>query len=366
MKRASRVILAVFIIAAGGLALSPLISLALPERLTKHTYYRLAYNLIADQETSGCEGEEAKARKLFQYVIDHEFVRGQPLKAKPFESLIYAQGYCDFQARTLNALLASAGIKSRYAMLLDEDGISPHTLNEVFLDGRWCVFDLLMNIVFEDGQGNKLSLKQLSDHPGLIPAQAKLVALESYDRGQFERFKNWYFSMLPMPALPRRSTPLLLQSHILDRISDAYFRILKRRFFDFYQDLYLRLKNNFPQEDLRFFIKARNYHLAYRYDLALSSYNALIKGFPESKYAVDARFFLGVLYFDTGLFSKSAVFFRDLIKGYPQQWGSAGYYYLAKVYAAMGKEEESLKAYSNADIYELSAQTIGQLTNKGD
>ncbi|MFC1674354.1 transglutaminase domain-containing protein [Candidatus Omnitrophota bacterium] len=366
MKRVMKRILGVLIIAVVVLALSPLISLVFPEKLTRHTYYRLVYNLIADQETKGASSDESKARRLFQYVIDHEFVRGEPFKAKPFESLIYAQGYCDFQARTLNSLLASAGIKSRYAMLLDKDGISPHTLNEVFLEGRWCAFDTLMNIIFEDGEGNKLSLEQLSDHPDLILGQTKLAALKDYDRGQFERFKNWYSRMFPMPALPRRSNPLLLQSHIFDRISDAYSRIFKRRFFDFYQDLYLRFKKKYPREDFRFFFKARNYHLAYRYDLALSSYNSLIERFPESEYAGDAHFFLGVLYFDTGLLSKSAVFFRDLIKKYPQEWGSSGYYYLAKVYAAMGKKKESLKAYSNADIYELSAQTIGQLTNKGD
>lgn len=366
MNKYLKIILFIFIIILSSVLFSPLISLILPEKLTNHIYYRLVYHVIVDRETSGCHNDEEKALGLFKYVVDHEYAQGIPYKCKPMESLIYAEAYCDFQARTLNALLGIVGIPSRYAMLLDKDGISPHTLNEVFLDRKWCVFDTLTNNIFRDSQGNMLSLEEISDHPELIYNDHRMLILKEYNKDEYNNFGVWFSRMFPMPALPRRSIPTMFQSHIFDYISDAYFKVFGYNFFNFYQDIYLKFKKNYSdQDDFRLFFMARNYHLSYRRDLAGKFYNALLKEYPQSKYIEDTIFFSGILYFEERNFSKSVEFLKVILDKYSQKWRNAAYYYLGQAYDFMGNKEESLKAYHNSDVFRLPMQVIEELNRHG-
>lgn len=344
------------------LLFSPFISLILPRKFAQRSYYRLLYNAIVDKETAGCPDNKAKVLKLFWYVVNHEFLQGVPYKCKPAESLIYAEAYCDFQARTLNALLGVAGIPSRYAMLLDKDGISPHTLNEVFLDKKWSVFDPAMNIIFADGSGNNISLDEMSADPGLIYNNRKLAALKKYGQEEYNSFAECYPRLFPLPQEPRRSTPCIYQAHIFDYLVDAYFKIFKYNFFNSYQDLYLKfyLKSPLP-EDLKLFYAARNYHLGYRFAEALKCYQRLLKERPATQYTQDALFFCAMLYFETGDLTEAVNFFRLIVDKYPQKWQDAAYYYLGRAYRLIGDKERSLDAYRRVAVYKLSAEILEEL-----
>ena len=261
--------------------LSPVISLFLPYSLRYHACQRLVFNAIVDKETKGCKTDEEKVLALFNYVVDHEKAKGTPYKCKPLDSLIYGEAYCDFQARTLNLLLGIAGIPSRYAMLLDKDGISPHTLNEVFLNSKWCVYDTTMNIIFMDQKGNKLSLADLTFKPELI------------DEVGYKNLLALYQRIIPIVKEPRRSTPVLFQTHIFDYVMDAYFKTFKNSFLDLYQDYYLAsIKGRYKEEDLFLFYKARQYHLAYRMEMAISCYKRILNKYPNSKHYEEAMSFL--------------------------------------------------------------------------
>lgn len=362
-----RFIFFLFLVIISSLLLSPFISLILPAKLTNRTYYRLLYHVIVDKETADCQNSQDKALKLLQYVVDHEFLQGIPYECKPAESLIYAEAWCDFQARTLNALLGIAGIPSRYAMLLDKDGISPHTLNEVFLNKKWCVFDTAINIIFRDDSGGMVSLDELSGNPSLIFNNKKIIALKEYDKATYDSLFTWYSRMFPLPAAPKRSTPVIYQSHLFDYIADIYFKILKHTFFDFYQDLYFSLnKEQAKQEDLKLFFMARNCHLSYRRGLALKYYHLLLKNFPQSKYIQDAVIFCGMLYFETGDFLKSVEYLKLTLDKYPTKYKSIASYYLGKAYAFMGDKVERLTAYRNASTFNLSAEILEELNKRGE
>ncbi len=365
MNKCLKIPVYIFIIFILLLVLSPLISLILPGKLTNRTYYRLIYRVIVDKETAGCLTDEAKALKLFQYIVNHEFLQGVPYKCKPAESLIYAEAYCDFQARTLNELLGMAGVPCRYAMLLDKDGISPHTLNEVFLYNKWCVFDTAMNIIFKDNSGNMVSLDEMSNNPRLIFNDKKLIALKEYNISQYGGSFAWYSRMFPIPAAPRRSIPVMHKYHIFDYIVDVYFKVFKYNFFNLYQDLYLKLnKNHSKGKDLSLFFEARNHHLCYRKDLALKYYNLLLKEYPQSKYIEDAIFFRGILYLGMKDFPKAIESFK-LISDKYSKWKNAAYYYLGRSYDLIGNNEASLAAYSNTDTLNLSAQILEELNRHG-
>lgn len=364
MNRYLKVIFIVLIVILSLLLLSPFISLILPQKLTNRTYYRLLYSVIVDKETSGNISDEEKILKLFNYVVRHEFAQGSPYECKPAESLIYGQAYCDFQARTLNSLLGISGIKSRYAMLLDKDGISPHTLNEVFIDGKWCVFDTTMNIIFTDDKGNKVTLEQMSVDPGLIINNKKLIALKGYRVESYENLVKLYSRIFPMPLQPRRSTPNVYQVHIFDRITDFYFKVFKYNFFNFYQDLYLKLKTgNFIEDDARILFLARNCHLAYRNNLAQNYYKNLLEKYPSSIFVEDAIFFYGIFNFENRDYNKAAEFFNIILARYPGKWKSASYYYLGMIYKQSADKKEGLSAFFNTGINKLEAGEIEELNN---
>lgn len=348
-----------------GLLFSPFISLLLPVKLTNHTYHRLLYHVIADGVTAGCASDREKAVKIFGYVVDRTFLQGTPYKCKPAESLIFGEAYCDFQARILNALLGSAGITSRYAALFDKNGVSPHTTNEVLLDGKWRVFDSSINIVFRDNKGNYFSLEDLSANPDLIFQQKKLMALKDYAPGVYRTTFDWFTRMFPIPSPPFRSIPVNSQLHIFDHITDAYYKVFKKPFFDLYQDLYLSLKEPRDKTGLPLFFKARNYHLTYRYAKALKYYDELLAEYPEGRYAQDAVFYLGMLYFDMKDFIESEKFFKLIIEKYPAKWRNASYYYLGLIYSATGNNKAALSAYSNADAFRLPSDVLEKLNKNG-
>lgn len=277
---------------------------------------------------------------------------------------MYGEAYCDFQARVLNALLGANGIKSRYIVLFDKSGISPHTTSEVFLGGKWCVLDVSLNIIFQDETGNKLTLEDLSANPDLIFQQRKLVAWKDYDLQDYHGIYAWQTRMFPLPMPAERSIPVVLQAHIFDRIADTYYKILKTPFFNSYQDLYLWLKKRFAKDDFRLFFKARNYHLAYRYAPALKCYHKLLDKYPQSVYAQDVVFFCGILYFDLQDFSKSEEFFKLIIDKYSPKWQGAAYYYLGRIYSLTGNSEASFAAYRKADINKLSVETLEELNRR--
>ena len=273
--------------------------------------------------------------------------------------MVFGEAYCDFQARTLNSLLGAIGIPSRYAMLFDDQGISRHTVNEVFLNGKWCVFDITMNIIFRGAERDFVSLEDISAATSIIQDQEKMLVLKDYYPQHCERSLSWYKSMFPMPQVPERSTPVIYQSHLVDWIVDAYYKIFKRNLFYAYQDLYLKIKKTDQPEDFRLFFSGRNYHLGYRLKKAERKYIELLEKFPESEYADDALFFIGMLYFDEGDYGQAIDYLTRVSAGESSQWGAPVYYYLGRSYGLLGDTAESLKAYrSMAVIYQLTPETL--------
>ena len=339
---------------------SPFLSFAFPDKFRDHVYFRLAYNVIVNNEIQGVMNKSEKFQKIFDYVVNHEFAQGNPYKCKPFESLVFAEAYCDFQARTLNVLLAAAGIKSRYAILLDENGISPHTLNEVFLDGKWCAVDTSSNIILKDYQGKALPLEELTNNPNLILNDVKLATLREYNNVYYESLRDWYLQVFSSRAHPIRSKPDIQKTHIIDWISDIYYGIFKDKFLNLYQDIYLKLKDRkLVNDDFKLFYLARNYHLFGRADLALRYYSELLTMFPDSIYGKDALFFIGMFYFEMKKdYGKAIYYFKMTIDKDSGKWGKSAYYYLGKAYSQIGNHRASISAYNNANIARLSQDIL--------
>jgi len=221
------------------------------------------------------------------------------------------------------------------------------------------VFDVTMNIIFKDKNGNCLTLEEISENPLIIQNQKKMLALEDYRPGASQKYISWYGSMLPMRQAPERSTPVIYQSHLVDWIVDAYYKIFKRNLFYAYQDLYLKIKKTEQPEDFRLFFAGRNYHLGYRLTRAERKYIELLEKFPDSEYADDAIFFIGMLYFEKGDYGQAIDYLTRVSAGKSSQWGIPVYYYLGRSYGLLGDTAESLKAYRNmAVIHQLTPEIL--------
>lgn len=306
--------------------LSPFISLfLLPDKFLDHSYRLLSDRVIADRETVGLNSKEEIILKLFAFTHNHIFLPkgATPYAGKPLDYLIKAIGWCDYQAKVFNVLLSEKGIPSRYAMLMDKDGVSRHTISEVYFHNRWAVFDPLEYTCFKLANGEYATLDDLSQNPEIIFVHPKLKYIEATNKNEFEAKKSWYKSMFPLPMEPVRSAVFLKRITIFDRILDLYAFLFGRLFTYTYQDIYLKKKlPSFKEIDYRLFYAARNYKFYGRRDLAINTYLKIIKDFPDSKYCDDSIFFLALLYADLdGDYKMARTVLNKLILNYPDsEW----------------------------------------------
>jgi hypothetical protein len=222
---------------------SPWISLILSEKYRDHTYYFLTYKIIADKETQGLTDNKDITIALFNYVRKSIFTPAglTPYDAKPIIYLINGTGYCDYVAQVYTILLAQKDIPARYAFLMDKDGISPHAMAEVYLDGKWRIIDASCGLIFLRNTGFA-TLDELSNNPGLILNHNKLLAIKNRDINEFNSITEWYNRMFPVPSQPQRSSPKTKRITLFDRITTFYWLVFKDNFARNYQDLYLKLK----------------------------------------------------------------------------------------------------------------------------
>jgi hypothetical protein len=344
---------------------SPLVSLLIP-KLADHTYSTISFQLIADKETQGALTPEEKALCLFKYVRRNVMLPpgSRPYEGRPLDYLINGVGWCDYMSRVFNSLLAKEGIPSRYAMLLDEKGeLSTHTLNEVFIRGKWAALDPLTGVIFRDRTGQYLSLEELSAHPEWIATNYRLVAMKRLTGNS----NDYYNSKFPMHYPPRRSDIRLEDLSIYDHLTRLYVRLFKEGFSDFYQDVYLGRKAKDLAADYRLFYLAHNYHLHYRRALAKSCYNVLIEQYPASTYRQDAIFFLGLLYIKQNENYKMGIEVLEYLLGqYPDtKWLAYVNFYLGKAYDNLGNTKQADFYYSRAAQNELDMEIINRLINDG-
>lgn len=335
------IIFRVFLWVASAAALlflfSPFISLLLTERNRDHFYSTVTFQVIANRIAPAPEDKEKQAHQLFDYVRLNIFLPAGslPYEGKPVDYLVKGVGWCDYMARVFNRLLAQRGIPARYAMMMPKEiGPSIHTLNEVYLKGKWGVFDPLPGVIFDDGRGGYYSLEEISADPSIRAKNRRLEAIREL-AGQENDF---YAAMFPIKYAPLRSEAVTQDIHIFDRITMKYVDLFGRLFSDNYQDIYLSREAVSLEGAEKLFFLARNYDLYGRALKAEETYKLLMQRYPESACADDARFFLGVFYINqlNGLESAKKAL-EDLLAFYPDsRWRSQADFYLGIAYDRIG------------------------------
>lgn len=318
-----------------------------------HAYRNLMYNRIAHQVFERATSEEDVVARFADYVQTHVWppLDESPYDGKALDYLIRGIGWCDYQAKVYRALLASYNIPARYAMLRRTDGISPHTVAEVWSQGRWGVYDTLFGFRFTDREGRPLTWEMLAENPSLIEANPTVQHLARVLPEEVAEIRHVYASVLTSPVPPSRSATGLERLSVFDRLLLAYVRWAGRRLFEAIQDRYLASKGyDRPADPAQRLRLARHWHLAGRTELAREAYRQCIEQAKGTPLAAEARWWVGLLEWELDQDPAAAErTWRQLVAEDPaSHWVVPAQYYLGRCEELLGHPEAAQQHYRQA------------------
>ena len=121
----------------------------------------------------------------------------------------YFRADCGSKARLLAALAGRAGLKARELRLCDSTHITRHVVCEVWLGGRWAVFDPTIGLDFRRRDGRLATAAELRDR-ALLAANAARAPRYDPRRWRFDHAERLHFEKLPLlGGLLRRLAPRL-------------------------------------------------------------------------------------------------------------------------------------------------------------
>jgi hypothetical protein len=263
------------------------------------TYHRLAAAIAADADSP-----ERIAERTIAYVWQTSYPGGGVVRDDTvLTNLVRGIGWCDQDVWTVGTLLATRGIPVRVVFVKDRHGASPHSMGEVFLDGKWRLVDPLLGIMFRRRDGAPATIDDLSSDPAMIAEQPLIRALPTPAR---RRVLALYARLIPLHGEPDR---WIVESRTwskgaIDTAIRSALAVLGPRSVDALQDWYLARLDTVPalesatgqhtrDEDPALFayFAARNYDIYGRAALARTMYDQLISHYPESTYAEPARYY---------------------------------------------------------------------------
>lgn len=339
------------IITVTAVVFSPLFSLFLADSsLGKHAYQEMLFQVIANNALPGKLSDREIVRKAVYYTRSNIFTLSDsvPYSAKHFEYLIEGIGWCDYLSQVLCRILAAKGISARYIFLMDENNISPHTVAEVCIKGKWVGVDPLFNIIYSDTRGNLFGISEITPH--IIPGLSDMLIIKNNRQELYEAITEAYLRTYPLKNPPKISDDFLKEKHILDIIMKLYVNILGERFTDVYQDIYIAntlYKKKTEAEKLWY--RARNYDLFGRIDKALPLYTRIIADYPESTYHQRAYIFLSLLLMQKNRFQEAKELLYEFAKIYPDsRWRNDQPFYLARCCEELQDMPNAVKYYTMA------------------
>ena len=113
---------------------------------------QLVYKALVSKITHGIKSDREKAIKLFDYIDTHVFHKNRmdiaAIDVHFLKHLIRGTGYCDEQALTLMDLARKVSIRARVLYLRGYDSVSHHSVCDLYIDGKFRIFDLNYGYLF--------------------------------------------------------------------------------------------------------------------------------------------------------------------------------------------------------------------------
>lgn len=337
------------VLVAGGAALlivgvSPLIALWLPDPWRRHVYHEISFQLIANRRLPSSRVPENVMRSTADYTRKHLWLLDNPTPypGKPFDYLVEGTGWCDYAAKVFCRLLAAKGVHARYVFLKDAQGISPHTIAEVRVQGRWVAVDPFFDLIYTKDTGELAALEELT--PELVEHLPELAAFRATTSEVDQDIMRLARRTFPLPWTPQRSDDFLSEKHLFDWTADLYVNLFGHRFADWYQDRFLRQQLAAIRDpDERLWQQARNYHLYGRLAQAEEAYRTLLSRGPPSHYRERTVLFLSRLLMRQKRFPEAREILDTLIAELPTaRWA---HFHLALCYEGLGDRANAIQHF---------------------
>jgi hypothetical protein len=304
---------------------------------THHRLYRyVLYPVVAHRVTQGAASRDEAVARLneFVYVNVRSLWPAVPtIDDSAADTLIRGFGACDPAVMAFIRLAYELDVSGRMLFLRREDGVSPHTVAEVFLDGGWRVFDTLYGFVPRRPDGGVATKTDLAREPGLLrPSRAEPA---------------WYRGADPVEVREVTADPLeaaasaigralaALPAWAVDRLQDLYLSLPPPR----YVDVDGQVFEDYRTPDRRLFYAARNYQVFLRTAEAKAAYAGLLAQYPDSPYADDALYQTGLLELtQNGRPREAALTMETLGSRYPSSpWKGEAAFFQARALEAAGE-----------------------------
>lgn len=330
------------------------------KKLAYYSYKEVVYRIIINNTV----GREKEPKKISLLLLDYfHYYLFTPVEAvvvdkDVYHDLIRGIAWCDQRSWAMSTFLGKLGIDSRMVMARNPEGVSNHTVLEVLIDKKWRFFDPMYGFIAEDNNGELASYEDICHDPSLFYLNPDMLLLKEILPYKYQKVKDYFLRNIFINSVK----PIIwgdpiknkgLTNRIIIKVLDFYICLFGNSFSYLYQDVYQKYYP-FNNKDDCAFLKARNYDLFDRYQLAIDGYRNYINNVTGGRNSEDALFFLGLLYNKKQELKLSIDTLQTLLRKYPQtKWRRISWYYLGFNYQLSNNYQLAKECYWRAiDMYE--------------
>ena len=289
---------------------------------------KLAQSVVEGQTT-----ELGKAEALIDWVQLH--VRPQTSAPTTVITDDYVNiikrgwGYCDQMAHVFATMATYVGLEAQQLQLYRNDGVSPHTVAMVKIDGKWRIASTWRGVIPKNSKGEPYT------KTGFIHRleQGDIYELAPIGPIEFENSK----SLKTFPYISNWQVGM----KVVNRVVEKVISLSSSSSSSSSSDLAVRIQ--IPASDLDLYDRARNAHLDLSYKLAQNLYSQVIMNSSSIILKDQAQFALGMAFYDEKDYVKALETFNKIVAGDKNSaWHISARRMSAESLIKMGKVKEAL------------------------
>lgn len=304
---------------------------------------KLAQSIVSGQST-----ELGKATALINWVQLH--VRPQTSAPTTVITDDYVNiikrgwGFCDQMAHVFATMATYVGLEATQLQLFKNDGVSPHTLAMVKIDGKWRIASTWRGVIPLNFKGEPYTLS------GFINRLEKKDAFEFAPSGiTAQEFKN---------SKTFSTFPYVSNIVVLEKFSIRVVQKLKSfndssntpETFKSPPTAELQAKVDISHKDLVLYNKARDAHINMNYLLAEDLYSKVISMTMSDVLRDEARFQEGMAYFDAKEYQNALVKFENIVNSKGESaWKISAKRMTAETFVNLGQRQKALSILDTID-----------------
>ena len=291
---------------------------------------KLALSIVDGQTT-----ELGKAQALIDWVQLH--VRSQTSAPTTVITDDYVNiikrgwGYCDQMAHVFATMATYVGLEAEQLQLFRDDGVSPHTLAMVKIDGKWRIASTWRGVIPKNSKGEPYTKTGFMHRL----EQGDIYELAPIGPTEFENSK----SLKTFPYIGKWQVGI----KVVDRVVEKVKSLLSSSSSSSSSSSDLAARVQIPVSDLEVYDRARDAHLDMNYELAQNFYAQVILNSTSKILKDEAQFASGMALFDAKDYTQALRTFNKIdINNRESAWHISARRMTAETLMKMGKVKEAL------------------------